>query len=61
MEYGDQILPLVFLMWKYMYVTIACVVTREDFFVINTMFIFRYFSNDALLLVSTRVAVCINA
>ena len=42
----------------YICAIIAC--DKRGFFVINTMFIFRYFSNDVLLVsVSTRVIVCI--
>ena len=41
----------------HIYVIIAC--DKRGFFVINTMFIFRYFSNDVLLFVSTSVIVCI--
>ena len=42
----------------YICAVIAC--DKRGFFVINTMFIFRYFSNDVLLVsVSTRVVVCI--
>ena len=52
------ILPLVFLMCKYIYtVIIAC--DKRGVFVKNTMFIFRYFSNDVLLFVSTRVCMYI--
>ena len=42
----------------YICAIIAC--DKRGFFVIKTMFIFRYFSNDVLLVsVSTRVVVCI--
>ena len=42
----------------YICAIIAC--NKRGFFVINTMFIFRYFSNDVLLVsVSARVIVCI--
>ena len=42
----------------HIYVIIAC--DKRGFFVINTKFIFRYFSNDTLPFVSTSVTVCIH-